>query len=270
MKENEQNKGGGKEIQFLHANAYTPGCYNELFKELSDYKIFAPFQRPLWNNSSPSDLHSWSLFRDDIIEHMELMNRSGVIGMGHSMGGIVALLASLKNPRLFSQLILIDPVIIPGLFASFTRLMPFQLKERYIPIVKIAMKRKDKWSGKEQARSHFLSKKIFQRFSKNAFDDFMQNGLSEIEEGVTLSYPKRWEAQVYGTAPNLWNQLSKVSCPITIIRGEFSDVLTDRTWSLIKRKMKNAKFLEIKKAGHLVPFERPKECAELIKSQIEN
>ena len=39
--------------------------------------------------------------------------------------------------------------------------------------------------------------------------------LKEQEEGITLAYPRAWEARVYGTAPNLWGKLSKVKCPTT-------------------------------------------------------
>ena len=255
-------------IQFLHANAYTPGCYNQMFKGLSTYKIFAPKQRPLWPGSDDAKFADWSVLADDIIAHMDHVGRKSVIGIGHSMGGVASWLAAIKRPDLFSKLVLIDPVILPFSYTMGIKLMPSGLKKKYVPMIKIASKRRDTWEDRTRAKAYFLSKKVYQRFDEAALEDFIDHGLKAYDGGLTLAYPRAWEAQVYGTAPYLWKKLGKSPCPITIIRAQYSDVIGDESWNRIKSKLSNGHCVQADGVGHLVPFEKPKLCADIINNNL--
>ena len=258
-------------IQFLHANAYTPGCYLRMFKELGDYDIIAPEQRPLWPDQSPDQLKSWDLLADDIINHMDKMRRKGVIGIGHSMGGVASWLAAVRRPDLFSRLILIDPVVLPNSFTLGIRWLPYKLKMKLLPMIKIASRRRDTWDSREEARDYFLSKRIFKAFDEDVLEDFVQYGLKEKDSGqITLAYPRAWEAKVYATPGYLWSKMNKVQCPIAIIRAEHSNVITDDRWQKIKSKVDGGTFIEMKGAGHLFPFDAPVACAEAIKGILKN
>ena len=217
-------------IQFLHANAYPPECYSKMFRSFEDYQITLPRQRPLWNNADPSQMKSWHLFKEDIIRHMDDSGRKGVIGMGHSMGGVVSMLAAIERPDLFSQLVLIDPVILPTMVTTIN-LLPYTLLKKSLPIVKIAAKRKHIWKDRSDAKLFLLTKKVYQRFDGEVFDDFLQYGLKDIEDKVTLAFPRAWESRVYASAPNLWSVLKKIQCPVSIIKAEFSDVINDTRWN---------------------------------------
>ena len=251
-------------IQFLHANAYIPECYSKMFRSFSEYQIILPRQRPLWDNSDSFKLKSWQLFKKDIILHMDTKKRKGVIGMGHSMGGVVSLLASVERPELFSQLVLIDPVILPGFSMTLFNLLPYSLLKKTLPFVKIAAKRKHIWKDRDDARLFFLTKKVYQRFDKEVLEHFIQYGLKDVPKGVTLSYPRDWESRVYASAPNVWSFLKKVTCPVTIIKAEYSDVINEQRWLHIQKMVPNGRFIELKNTGHLVPFEKPGLCADTI------
>lgn len=268
MREDNFGNDEGSHIQFLHANAYTPGCYQQLFAGLNEYKITTPFQRPLWQEEPPSDYKSWHLFRDDLIRHMDEYKYRNVIGVGHSLGGIVSWLAAIERPDLFKQLILIDPVILPKFPILLVSYLPYSIQEKRVPIVSIAARRKNIWPTKEAAKEYFLSKKFFQRFDLATQQDFLNFGLKQKGEEQTLAYPRIWEAKVYGSAPNMWPLMKHTPCPITIIRAQYSDVISDATWKKIKAKLKNGNFTQIDNAGHLVPFEKPQLCAEIIKDLI--
>jgi len=257
---------GDKVIQYLHANAYPPECYKSSADLLSaeEYKVVFPYQRPLWPGADAKELTSWNVLVDDIIAHMDKLGRKGVIGMGHSMGGIATWLAALKRPDLFSQIVLIDPVILPKKLVLFNRYMPFWFKKRYVPIVKIASNRRDTWKDREELDKHLGSKKVFQRFEKESWQQFLKYGVRESEEGVTLTYPRSWEARVYSSAPNIWSTLGNSSVPTTIIKAEFSDVIFAETWVKIQKAMPEATYIEMAKVGHLIPFEAPKKLSEQV------
>ncbi len=263
--------GSGDLILFCHANAYPPECYHKFLAPLlSHYRIIAVRQRPLWDTKGAGRLKSWNLFRDDLIEFMLDEKIENVIGMGHSLGGIAAWMASLKRPELFSRLILIDPVIIANTFVRGTNLLPFSLKSKHLPIVRIAARRRNHWPDRVAARKHFSSKKLFQRFDTDVFNDFIQFGLTEDESGVKLAFPREWEARIYGTPPNMWPRMKKNRCPLTIIKAQFSNVINQKGWIKIQRKTTNAHFYEMEGVGHLIPFEKPLILAKWFKDHLDH
>ena len=58
--------------------------------------------------------------------------------------------------------------------------------------------------------------------------------------------------------------MKKQPCPITIIRAEHSDVISDDRWENIHKKMPHATLIQMDDAYHLVPFESPSSCADVI------
>ena len=158
--------GKGPIIHFAHANAYPPGCYQQLFQPfLNDYSVVGMYQRPLWENSHPAKFKSWHQLADDLILFFEQQQFNQVIGVGHSMGGVVSIIAAIKRPELFSKLILIDPVIFPKHFTRLTNLLPRFLRKQIIPIAKLSAKRRDLWINQQAVFDSFRVKKVFKGFS---------------------------------------------------------------------------------------------------------
>lgn len=254
----------GEIIQLVHANGYAPGCYKKLSGQLENYKIVLPELRPMWEGEDASKLKSWKFFADDLIKHMDEQGRRDAIGIGHSLGGIVTWVAACKRPDLFKRLILIDPVILPAFWHNVMSIVPFWLKRKILPMVDVAMRRTHEWKDKEEFRTYLHSKKVFKRFDPEVLEDYAEHGIKDHAEGVTLSFPREWEARIYGSSPNMWGEMNTPSCPISIIRAEFSDVITDDRWSKIKSRFKEADLRQIDKVGHLIPFEKPEACGKLI------
>lgn len=256
---------GKEHILLMHANAYTPGCYLSMCKGLSEeYSISAPYQRPTWVGSDPKRFSKWSTLADDIISHLEATQQGPVIGVGHSMGSIALWYAAQKAPKLFSKLILIEPVILPKLFVLSNKIMPFWLKKRTTPIIKVASHRTNRWSTKEELRSYLTSKRVFQRFDSDVLENFMDDAFV-YEDEITLRYPREWEARIYGTAPDMWGMMKRLPCPMTIIRAEHTDVLFDTTWKKLQSVMTDANLVELKGVGHLAPFEKPSLVCDTVK-----
>lgn len=256
---------GEKEVIFSHANAYTPRVYLKFFRHLNiDATIYAPKHRPLWDRN-PKNIQDWSIFRDDIIQYMDKNHLSGIVGIGHSLGAVALWMASIKRPDLLSSLILIDPVILPKDIAGFIKYLPYALKKRMRPVIKIASKRKDTWKSREEVHDYLLTKKIFKRFDAEVYDAFIKYGMIDNQDGsVSLAYPRAWEARVYASAQNIWAMMHKSSVPMTIIRAQFSNVINDENWSKTMKLVPNCEFIEMPDVGHLIPFEKPEECAKVI------
>ncbi len=262
--------GSGEIIHLAHANAYPPGSYIQLIKPLlSKYKVLAMHQRPLWEGSTPKSLKSWELLADDLICFFDQQKLSNIVGMGHSMGGVVSIMAATKRPDLFSKLILIDPVLFPKKVSFMTNLMPIWMRKRFIPIAKLSIKRRDLWDNQQIVYDSFRTKKVFRSFSDTALWDFVKAGTKPNGNGkVTLAYPKNWETQVYITAPSVLKKLSSLTIPVLAIKGQYSNVITSEVWSKWQQTQPNGTFLEYPNSGHLVPMEYPNELAAWILDNI--
>ncbi len=258
--------GEGNYIHFAHANAYPPGCYQQLISPfLEKYRVVGMYQRPMWPDSNPATFRYWHQLADDLIAFLEQQRIKQVIGAGHSMGGVVSIIAAIKRPDLFSKLILIDPVIFDRKYAIATTMLPFFLRKKLVPIAKISAKRRDLWDNQQTVFESFRKKSVFKQFSDSSLWDFVKASTKPNGKGqVTLSYPKAWETQIYLTAPYILNKLLKLKIPIIAIKGEHSNVITPSLWASWQHAQPTNHFLELPNSGHLVPMEYPREVADFI------
>lgn len=262
--------GKGKVIHFAHANGYPPEGYKQFVQPfLDNYEIIASKYRPLWGDRNPNEVKHWNVFADDLIRFMDEKGLTKVIGMGHSMGGTISSIAAMKRPDLFEQLVLIDPVIFPKTYDLWTKFLPNSFLKRMIPIAKASLKRRDQWESKQEVYHSWRKKRVFKKFSDSVLKDFIDAAIVPSPKGgVTLAYPKAWETQVYVTAPYIFSDLVKIQIPLTVIKGEHSNVITDGLWEKWQQKQPNAHLIEYKSAGHLVPMEYPILLADTIMKQI--
>ena len=92
--------GSGQPLIFLHANGYPPGCYRQLLAKLSEhYHVSAMLQRPLWPGSKPDEIEDWRPLADDLLLFLDEHHSEPPIVVGHSMGGIAALRAAIRQPK---------------------------------------------------------------------------------------------------------------------------------------------------------------------------
>ena len=257
--------GEGRQIHFAHANGFHPMMYSELIAELvPKFKVNAKLFRPYWEGSNPNELKSWQLLGDDLIRYFDQKGYKNIIGIGHSMGGVASVLANKKRPELFSKLILLEPVVLPPK-VYLSRFLPKSVRQSMIAPAKIALKRKDTWESKEDAYNQLRGKRVFKDIPDSVFKDYIEYGTKENGEGgVKLSYSKEWEAQIYTNSANPWAALKSLNIPVLVVRGTKTNVLVDKSWELMKSRLKSFTFKEIEDGGHLVPFEKKSEITKLI------
>ncbi len=106
-------------LHFAHANGFPAGCYNKLFGLLrGDYTVIA-IEQMGHNSHYPVD-DNWENLTRELIDYIERnAGGSAIIGIGHSMGGILTFLASYKRPELFKGIIMLDPPLAYGPLAFF-------------------------------------------------------------------------------------------------------------------------------------------------------
>lgn len=263
--------GNGPQLHFLHANGYPPACYQPLMELFAaQYHVSAMHLRPLWPMSRPTEIGAWHPLSDDLLLFLREQGYGPVIGVGHSIGAIVSLRAALREPELFSALVLIDPVIFPPRFiAAFNLMKALGLAYRLHPLIIGALKRRRNFDNLETLYKGYRRRHIFRYFSDENLRTYV-NGISRLraEGGYELAYSPEWEARIYYTGiwrdMDLWWNLPKLKIPTLIIRGAETDTFLAPTAHRVKKVRPATKIVTLEKSTHLVPLEKPRETFETI------
>ena len=104
-----------------------------------------------------------------MVNHFHAQMPRPLMGVGHSMGGFHLTNLALFHPRLFSTLILIDPVIqrVPN------------PEGNYVP-AKASARRRDLWPSREVAKTSFLKSKFYQAWDPRVLNLWIEHGLRDL------------------------------------------------------------------------------------------
>ncbi|GHG85133.1 alpha/beta hydrolase [Comamonas sp. JC664] len=259
--------GTGPVLHLAHANGFPPGCYRKLIEHLKPrYHVFTLRTRCLVPGADPRELRTWDDMADDLIHALRAQGVQGIVGVGHSMGGVATLLASAKAPALFRAVVALDPVLFTGAREWALRALTLLGLRSRVPPASLARRRREAWGAREEAATSYGKKPLFARFDPECFQDYIAHGLTEAPGGgFRLTIPKAWEARVFETSPrDAWQTLSTVSVPALVIRGAESDTLTRDALERARLTVSDIQTEELSGTGHLFPLEQPARCAERI------
>lgn len=253
-------------IHFAHANGFPACSYRKLFSFLQDDFQINYINRHGHDPRFPVT-DDWSYLKLELEEQLKNRYRRPVIGLGHSLGGLLHLLVAAGQPGLYSSIILLDAPIISPLssllikYAKKTNLM-----ERYSP-ARSTRTRRAHWKDLDEAFEHFRRKKKFARFDEQMLRDYLKCGTMSTARGLELSFRPEIEAQIYATLPhNLPKLRGKLPMPLAYIGGTRSqEARLARLGFMKKHFAVRFCFLE---GSHLFPFEDPEKTARLIRSLI--
>ena len=224
--------------------------------------------RPLWPDSKIEDIKDWHPFSDDLLRFLTTGGYGPVIGVGHSIGGIVTLRAAMRDPGKFRALILLDPVLFPP-----SRLIAWNIAraagfgEKAHPLVAGARRRRRIFKDLESAFQGYRSRSVFRYMSDESLRIYIEGITQPNEDGrFELAYSPEWEAHIYLTGLrdfDLWRGLPSLEVPTLIIRGAETDTFLEKSARLVKQKQPKVKIVTLENSTHILPLERPQEVFEI-------
>jgi pimeloyl-ACP methyl ester carboxylesterase len=268
--------GDGAPLHFLHANGYPPECYKPLLELLQkQYRVFGMKLRPLWGDANMDELNDWHPLSDDLLRFLSDREPDPVIGVGHSIGGIVTLRAALRDPSRFRALVLLDPVLLsPPILAGWNIVRAIGLGEKSHPLISAAKKRRREFDDLETIFRSYRAKPIFRHMSDESLRAYIEGIVKpKADGGCELAYTPEWEARIYLTGLrdfDLWRGLPKLDLPTLTLRGAETDTFLEKTARLVKRKNPKIQIETMKNATHILPLEYPQEVAEKISDFVRN
>ncbi|KAH7337714.1 Alpha/beta hydrolase family-domain-containing protein [Rhizoctonia solani] len=191
-----------------------------------------------------------------------------IVGIGHSFGGCTVARAALDSPKLFSSLILVDPIIYPSYAIRYSN---------SDPLAQGALMRREHWPNRETAKSSFLKSPFFRVWHPDVLADHVKYGIAEgegvrlkcsgFQEAVTFTESARLHSEVWELLPTLDERI-----PMRWIMDSthaWSTGGPKMTQHTVWRRPVNTTNVKIKGAGHLVPHEAPEALAHEILNFIQ-
>ena len=261
-------------LHFTHANGIPSASYQKLFHLLSsDFNVKAI---PMIGLDPQYPVkYRWEALVEQVISDIEQQfPAQKVIGLGHSFGSLLTLMAAYKKPQLFSQIIIMDPPFVIGPKAFlFEVLQKVGAKsvEKITPAA-LTTKRRDHWESKEQASQALRPNRIFKDFDEQCFVDFIECGLKvdPNRNGVTLAVPKQTEAEIFRTVPAWWWRTPRKApeMPIHVMTAKNSHFYKQGLPQAMKKTYGiNYSVLE---GSHMFPLEKPEQTAEFVQQLIQS
>lgn len=253
-------------IHFAHANGFPAKTYTKLFSYLEDdYKI-GYLTRHAHNPKFPVT-DGWERLRDELREAIEKRYARKIIGVGHSLGGILHFLVAVEKPELYEAIVLLDAPIISRLSSGGVRVLKIlNLIDRFTPSQTTRFRR-NLWQTKDEVYEHFRQKEKFAAFDEAVLRDYAEHGTTRTERGWELFFKPAIEAKIYRALPhNLPKFRGKLTVPAAYIGGTDSQEARMARLSFMRKHLPfEFHFL---KGTHLFPLEKPLETAAAIKAAV--
>lgn len=268
-----QDWGGDGPLALLHhANGFCAALWAPVAEALRDrFHIVAMDARgsgdsPLPQVAEGENPCAWDAMARDVVGVAEILlaesgQRQIGLGLGHSFGGTLTLLAEASRPGLFERIVAVDPVTPPPpeMLAALPASKGLELAER-------AKRRRSVWPDRAAARAHFAARELFRHWTDRALDLYVAEGLRLRTDGqVELKCSPAVEAFVFAGPDTLdvFRAVVGLQAPTLLLwarRGNFPRVAFERLVS----GMLDGRIEDID-AGHLLPMEVPEAVVAAIR-----
>ncbi len=248
--------GDGPPVILLHATGFHGRCWLPVAPALTDrFSVWSIDQRGHGSSGKSADgrYDDWRFFVDDLFAVLDSMGAKGWLGIGHSLGGAVLLLAEQRQPGTFTGLCLYEPVVIPPA-------APTERPGRDISMSDVVRKRRQSFASRREARRNFASKPPMNRFDPAALDAYVTYGfVDDPAGGVSLACNREDEASVYEGAArsHTWDRLSDVRAPVTILGGVDIRDSVSRSIEDVAREVRRGDARRLAGLSHFGPLEDP-------------
>ena len=251
-------------LAFAHANGVPGGSYRHFLAPLADRFELAVVDRIGHDPAYPVDAHwhSLSLEMEAFLDGLP----KPLVGMGHSMGGVLMFMVASRRPEWFSALLMLDPPLINGWFRPlFNLLRAVGLTDRLTPAGK-SLGRRDHWPDNEQRQQYFRSRALYRRFDPRCLNDFIEAGTEPCDGGYCLRFDPAVEVEIFRQTPGNLNRFPRLAVPGAVITGAQSEPVFHRSHRRHTRRHRMT--WAHAPGGHMFPLENPDKAVKVVEGVL--
>lgn len=211
-----------------------------------------------------SDWDTTCAYRTDVYTSDALFALSQIkapnkILVGHSLGGNVCIQLAKRMRHSLRALILVDcsPEIDPE--SEVRILKDFHEDHRTYSSI-------EEYSDILRLKRPLLRRNISLGIAHGALKK-NESGLYSLKRDQELGNPEHWGTDNY----RIWEDLDKISCPVLLLRGSASAILSHDTGLNLAKQFRNCAYKTITMSGHSIMVDNPEEFnAEVISFIVNN
>ena len=254
-------------LHFAHGNGFPSPCYRQLLQYLQSRFDCCYIDRVGHNPSFPVT-ENWHRLIDEVIFSVKTQASQPVIAVGHSLGGVLTLLAAIEQPSLFRAVIILDSPLLGRFKSNIVRFSKaLGMIDRLTPAFRTRARRQH-WQNREQVLSYLKSRALFKTFTDACLEDYIDYGMLNDGDGYSLRFDRQIEYQIYRTIPHILAEYEgRLQVPTTLIYGDKTNVV-DRFDLRYMKKYYGIEHIEIT-GTHMFPMEYPQATANLIMDVVD-
>jgi pimeloyl-ACP methyl ester carboxylesterase len=256
---------GTPDLVFLHATGFNALTYDPLLAPLAERaSVMAIDQRGHGLSTLPADpagLIDWWPYARDMVAVLDRLVPKGappVVLAGHSMGGMVSLLAATQRPEAVRGLVLLDPVFMPPMvrIALFT---PWgRARSRRFGLAVGAAKRRPVFPSKAEALATYRTRKAFATWSPGFLEAYVEGGFVPDPEGVRIACAPAWESATFSAQRHAsWAALKRAPMPVRILAAGSGSTVVGGTAKIARVAPRVVAETMDPETTHFFPMERP-------------
>lgn len=254
-------------IHFAHGNGFPSPCYRQVMQRLAENFECCYIDRIGHNERFPVT-ENWHYLVHEVIASIQQQTSRPVIAVGHSLGGVLSILAAMQNPTLFKAVILLDAPLIGRIKSNLVRLSKMLGMIDLITPAFRTRNRRQFWPDREQAMAYLQTKTLFRHFAPACLNDYIDFGLRHDKDGYHLRFDPDIEYNIYRTLPHcLYRYQGQLITPTTLIYGKQSKIIDQHAVHYMKTKF-GIRVIATE-GTHMFPLEYPVETARLIEQAIQ-
>ncbi|WP_017429737.1 alpha/beta hydrolase [Vreelandella jeotgali] len=242
-------------LVFAHANGFPGLSYKSLLAPLGDTFAVHTLECLGHDPDYPVE-HNWNALVEELLDSLPPPSAGPVLGVGHSLGGILMAMAARRQPQRFRGVIMLDSPLMLGPDALVMKVAKrLGLMDRITPAGKTSRRRRY-WPSREAMADSLRHRSLFRRFTPEALDDYVQAGSRDREDGrIALAFDPAVEARIFRHLPDNLSRLpGRLEVPTVVIAGEASDLLTA---TRIRRLERRGLTVLGTPGAHMFPMECP-------------
>jgi pimeloyl-ACP methyl ester carboxylesterase len=245
-------------VQFVHANSFPADTYRIFLNHLRSHYDIAALPLHAHNPDYPIE-NNWQALARELIDALD--PRRPAILVGHSMGGMLCLMAARARPDLVRAVVLLDAPVVAGWRALLLRIVKAVGVDRKLSPARFSENRRNVWPDRDAAYRHYAAKPLFAAWPPAVLRDYVEHGTVPSEEGVTLRFTREAETAIYRSLPDHMGSLVSGNFPVPVGFIGGADSLECRHAGLrATRRLVGRHFRKIP-GGHLFPLEYPAAAA---------
>lgn len=253
-------------LLFAHANGFPGMSYRSLLTPLQQRFTIHAVERLGHHPDYPVGAN-WLALRDELLEQAAATT-GPVVGVGHSMGGVLMAMAAEQAPEHFRCIVMLDPPLMLGMDAWSMKLAKrFGFIDRVTPAGK-SKGRRAEWPDREAMASHLGRRGLFRRFTPEALLDYVEGGSRLREDGsAELLYDPAIETEIFRHLPDHLSRVPRrLKVPFAVLVGSDSDLITPRRR---RRLAAHGIALDVVPGTHMFPMEHPEETRQALLSMVD-